>query len=38
MMVDLEVRDLPHLSHIMTALRATPAVHSVERPRSTQFV
>ncbi len=34
MVVDLEVRDVQHLSHIMTALRSTPAVHSVERPRS----
>ena len=38
MLVDLEVRDLPHLSHIMKALRATPAVYSVERPRGSQLV
>ncbi len=38
MMVDLEVRDLPHLSHIMKAIKDTPAVHSVERPRGSSFV
>ena len=30
-MLDIEVRDLRHLTHIITALRANPAVHSVER-------
>ncbi|MCX8500185.1 MAG: bifunctional (p)ppGpp synthetase/guanosine-3',5'-bis(diphosphate) 3'-pyrophosphohydrolase [Alphaproteobacteria bacterium] len=30
-MLDIEVRDLRHLTHIITALRANPAVNSVER-------
>lgn len=30
-MVDVEVRDLNHLSDIMAALRATPVINSVER-------
>ncbi|WP_439817965.1 RelA/SpoT family protein [Zavarzinia sp. CC-PAN008] len=33
MMVDIEVRDLKHLTHILAALRADPAVSSVERAR-----
>lgn len=34
MMVDIEVRDVKHLTNIMAALRATPAINSVERARS----
>jgi guanosine-3',5'-bis(diphosphate) 3'-pyrophosphohydrolase len=33
MLVDVEVRDLRHLTEIMAALRATPAINSVERAR-----
>ncbi|MFQ5985616.1 MAG: RelA/SpoT family protein [Alphaproteobacteria bacterium] len=33
MLVDIEVRDLRHLTDIVAALRATPAVNSVERTR-----
>ena len=31
--VDVEVTDLKHLSNIIAALRATPAINSVERAR-----
>jgi guanosine-3',5'-bis(diphosphate) 3'-pyrophosphohydrolase len=34
MMVDIEVRDVKHLTNIMAALRATPAINSVERARN----
>lgn len=33
MMIDLQVKDLQHLSNIMAAIRATPHVYSVERIR-----
>jgi GTP pyrophosphokinase len=32
-MVDLEVKDVKHLANIIAALRATPAINSVERAR-----
>ncbi len=34
MMVDIEVRDVKHLTNIMAALRATPVINSVERARN----
>jgi len=34
MMVDIEVRDVKHLTNIMAALRATPEINSVERARN----
>jgi guanosine-3',5'-bis(diphosphate) 3'-pyrophosphohydrolase len=34
MMVDIEVRDVKHLTNIMAALRASPAINSVERARN----
>jgi GTP pyrophosphokinase len=33
MMIDVEVRDLRHLTNIITALRAQPSVNAVERAR-----
>ena len=33
MFVDVEVRDVKHLTNIIAALRATPNIHSVERAR-----
>jgi GTP pyrophosphokinase len=33
MLIDIEVRDVKHLSNIIAALRATPAINSVERAR-----
>ncbi|WP_089229601.1 RelA/SpoT family protein [Tistlia consotensis] len=33
-LIDLEVEDLKHLTHVIAALRATPAISSVERARS----
>ncbi len=33
MLIDIEVRDLKHLTNIIAALRATPAISSVERAR-----
>jgi GTP pyrophosphokinase len=33
MLIDVEVKDLRHLTEIMAALRATPAINSVERAR-----
>ena len=33
MLLDIEVRDVKHLSNIIAALRATPAINSVERAR-----
>jgi GTP pyrophosphokinase len=33
MLIDIEVRDVKHLSNINAALRATPAINSVERAR-----
>lgn len=32
-LVDIEVRDVKHVTNIMTALRASPVVSSVERSR-----
>jgi GTP pyrophosphokinase len=32
-LVDIEVQDLRHLTNIIAALRATPAINSVERAR-----
>lgn len=34
MIIDVEVRDVRHLTNIMAALRATPAINSVERARN----
>ncbi|MGQ0662001.1 MAG: RelA/SpoT family protein [Pseudomonadota bacterium] len=34
MLIDIEVRDVKHLSNIIAALRATPAINSVERARA----
>ncbi len=33
MLIDVEVRDVKHLTHIIAALRATPAINSVDRAR-----
>jgi GTP pyrophosphokinase len=33
MILDIEVRDVKHLTNIIAALRATPAINSVERAR-----
>ncbi len=33
MLIDIEVRDVKHLTNIIAALRATPAINSVERAR-----
>jgi guanosine-3',5'-bis(diphosphate) 3'-pyrophosphohydrolase len=33
LMLDIEVRDVKHLTNIIAALRATPAINSVERAR-----
>jgi GTP diphosphokinase / guanosine-3',5'-bis(diphosphate) 3'-diphosphatase len=33
MLIDIEVRDVKHLTDIIAALRATPAINSVERAR-----
>jgi GTP pyrophosphokinase len=33
MAIDVEVESLKHLSNIIAALRATPAINSVERAR-----
>jgi GTP pyrophosphokinase len=33
MMIDIEVKDVKHLANIIAALRATPAINSVERAR-----
>ena len=33
MMIDVEVRDVRHLTDIIAALRATPAVNSADRAR-----
>jgi guanosine-3',5'-bis(diphosphate) 3'-pyrophosphohydrolase len=33
MLVDVEVRDLRHLSHVIAGLRAAPGIHQVERAR-----
>jgi GTP pyrophosphokinase len=33
MLIDIEVRDVKHLTDIMAALRATPAINSVDRAR-----
>jgi len=32
MLVDVEVRDAKHLAGIVSGLRASPAVHAVDRP------
>lgn len=34
MMIDIEVRDVKHLTNIIAALRATPAINSVDRARN----
>ncbi|MBF0333522.1 MAG: bifunctional (p)ppGpp synthetase/guanosine-3',5'-bis(diphosphate) 3'-pyrophosphohydrolase [Alphaproteobacteria bacterium] len=34
MLIDIEVRDVKHLTNIIAALRATPAINSVERARN----
>jgi len=34
MLIDIEVRDVKHLTNIIAALRATPAINSVERART----
>ena len=33
MVIDIEVRDVKHLTHVIAALRANPAINSVERAR-----
>ena len=33
MLVDVEVQDVQHLTNIIAALRATPAINSVDRAR-----
>ena len=33
LLIDIEVRDVKHLTDIIAALRATPAINSVERAR-----
>jgi GTP pyrophosphokinase len=33
MLIDIEVRDVKHLTDIIAALRADPAINSVERAR-----
>jgi GTP pyrophosphokinase len=33
MMIDVEVKDVKHLTNIIDALRATPAINTVERAR-----
>lgn len=33
MMIDIEVRDVKHLTHIIAALRASPSISSVDRAR-----
>lgn len=33
LLIDIDVKDAKHLTNIMAALRATPAIHSVERAR-----
>lgn len=33
MLIDVDVKDVKHLTNIMAALRATPVIHSVERGR-----
>jgi GTP pyrophosphokinase len=32
-LIDVEVKDVKHLTNIIAALRATPAINSVERAR-----
>ena len=34
MLIDIEVRDVKHLTNVIAALRATPAINSVERARN----
>jgi GTP pyrophosphokinase len=34
MLIDIEVRDVKHLTNIIAALRATPSVNSIERART----
>jgi GTP pyrophosphokinase len=34
MLIDIQVRDVKHLTNIIAALRATPAINSVERARN----
>ena len=34
MVIDVEVKDVKHLADIIAALRATPAINSVERARN----
>ena len=33
LLVDVEVRDIRHLTHIIAALRASPVITSIERDR-----
>ena len=33
MLIDIEVRDVKHLTAVIAALRADPAINSVERAR-----
>jgi GTP diphosphokinase / guanosine-3',5'-bis(diphosphate) 3'-diphosphatase len=33
MLIDVEVRNVKHLTNVIAALRATPAINSVERAR-----
>ena len=34
MIIDIEVRDVKHLTNVIAALRATPAINSVDRARN----
>jgi GTP pyrophosphokinase len=34
MLIDIEVRDVKHLTNVIAALRATPSINSVERARN----
>jgi GTP pyrophosphokinase len=33
MLIDIEVRDVKHLTDVIAALRANPSINSVERAR-----
>ena len=33
MLIDIEVRDVKHLTNVIAALRANPSINSVERAR-----
>ena len=33
MLIDIEVKDVKHLTNVIAALRATPAINAVDRAR-----